>query len=364
MERMTTDIDLHSGALDTPSSGVRRWLTKDERAALDEPKAARLSLARAIGDDSPAAGPVETWLNTVESDHTRTGYAADVRCFVEWLRDKHGIDADDAPVNLLAVTRPTIAEYANDMREMTGRYGKPLSNATRARRLSSLSALYGELASSNHVPFNPVRDLKRPKVDPAGKTPARTIDEINRMFAAADGDRLALMVLLLLATSAIRVTELCNARAENITYADGRWQLTVPTKGSKHREVILDGGVHDALTTYLDGRADGPLLLHPTGQQLARHHVSPILLRLAKAAGLHSPGDVTPHVLRTTLASHLINAGHPVQRVQFLLGHDHLSTTQKYHRRLRGQQENAALVAAITAELPMAEILAGLRGES
>ncbi|MFF0249973.1 hypothetical protein [Streptosporangium sandarakinum] len=62
------------------------------------------------------------------------------------LRERHGISADNAPVNLLAVTMDVVAAYADAMREMTGRYGKPLSAATRARRLASLSALYKHLS--------------------------------------------------------------------------------------------------------------------------------------------------------------------------------------------------------------------------
>ncbi|MFI6883858.1 hypothetical protein [Streptosporangium canum] len=65
-----------------------------------------------------------------------------MRAFVVWLRERHGIAADDAPVNLLAVSMDVVAAYADAMRAMIGRYGKPLAPATRARRLSSLSALY------------------------------------------------------------------------------------------------------------------------------------------------------------------------------------------------------------------------------
>lgn len=360
---MNDQLEPSSGVIERPS-GVRRWITKQERDELGEATAVRLALMRSIGDDSPSADPVKTWLDTIDSDNTRFAYATDVRVFIEWLRDKHGIEADDASVNLFGITRPMIAEYANYMRETTGRYGKPLSKPTRARRLSTLSAMYREFASNDYVPFNPVQDLKRPKVDADGKTPARTVEEILKMTAAARGDHRATVLLLLLFTSALRVTELCQAMTEKLAYADGEHVIIVKTKGDKSRTVVLAASVHAALETYLAGRTSGPLLLGDNGKALQRYHVPVILHRLAEKAGLRHPEAVTPHVLRTTVASMLINAGHPVQRVQYLLGHDHLATTQKYHRRTRGLQENVALVAALVAELPMADILADMRGDS
>lgn len=355
-------IYLRSGAVDRPRSGVRRWLTDAERHDLDEPKAARLSLARAIGEESPAAGPVETWLNTIDSANTRAAYATDVRAFVEWLRDRHGIEADDAPVNLLAVTMDVVAAYADAMRETTGRYGKPLASSTRARRLSSLSVMYRHLAARALVPTNPVRELERPKVSAEGITPARDTDEVGRMIRAAEVNLRDLALLLLLYVSAFRVTEVCRARVDHLIREGGRTLLVVPTKGNESRTDPLDPGIVGVLELYLGGRTAGPLLLADDGQELARHHVTPILLRVAKAAGVDNPDAVRPHVMRTSAATAWLEAGQPLQRVQHKLGHKRSTTTERYHRRSRGIEEDALLSAELVAKLPLGDVLEHLRG--
>ncbi|MGW4667246.1 tyrosine-type recombinase/integrase [Streptosporangium sandarakinum] len=351
-----------ASTVERPRTGVRRWLTAAERAALGaEHKIAREALRRAIGDDSPAAGPVETWLSTVDSDNTRASYAADVRAFVEWLRERHGISADDAPVNLLAVTMDVVAAYADAMREMTGRYGKPLSAATRARRLASLSALYKHLAARRQVPTNPVRELERPRVSTEGVTPARDSGEIGRMVKAA-GTLRDLALVLLLYVSALRVGEVCRARADHLTDERGRTLLRVTVKGGKTRTVPLDPAVMEVVRHYLDGRTSGPLLRADTGTALARHHVPPILARLAAAAGLHDPAAIRPHVLRTSAITDLLER-HPLQRVQHLVRHASPQTTERYNRRRRGIEEDAALSATLAAELPLSEVLDHLREE-
>ncbi|MEV7969020.1 tyrosine-type recombinase/integrase [Sphaerisporangium sp. NPDC088356] len=361
---MTTDLDHRSGAVDRPRAGVRRWLTDQERAALPGPKAARLSLARSIGEQSPAAGPIETWLDSVDSANTREAYAADVRAFVEWLRERHGINADEAPVNVLAVTMDVVANYADAMREMVGRYGKPLSAATTARRLSSLSAMFKHLAARQIVPTNPVRELERPKVSAEGITPARDGDEMARMVRAADGNlRDLLLLLLLLYVSAFRVSEVCRARLDQIRHERGRTLLTVPLKGGKLRNEPLDPAVVEVLEMYLAGRTAVPLLLADDGQALARHHVPPILRRVAKAAGLDKPAEVRPHVLRTSAITAWLDAGQPLHRVRHKVRHASSTTTERYHRRTRGIEEEAALSAALVAELPLGDMLDRLRGE-
>jgi site-specific recombinase XerD len=350
-----------SDRVDRPRAGVRRWLTDDERTTLPEPKAARLSLMRAIGEDSPARDHVTMWLDTIDSDNTRAAYAADVRRFVEWLRDRHGVDADDAPVNLLAVDRRVIATYTNDMRDEIGRYGKPLSAKTRARRLASLSSLYQHLLENDVIETNPAAGLRRPRYSKDGVTPVRPADEIARMIEAADANPRDLVLVLLLFVSALRVSEVGRVRVEDIAWDNGRCVLQVPTKGNEHRLVPLNAAVCQAIELYLSGRETGPLLLDDRGGPLKRHHVRPILTRLAKRAGLPQPERISPHVMRASAATAWLEAGKPLQRVQPKLGHKHSTTTEVYYRRTLGLDQDAALAAELVAELPIAAVLDRMR---
>ena len=347
------------GAVDRPRAGVRRWLSDTERAELTEHQAARTSLLRAIGEDSAAHGPVETWLNSIDSDNTRAAYAADARAFVEWLRDRHGVV--DAPVNLLAVTMDVVAAYADAMREMTGRYGKPLGAKTRARRLSALAALYRHLVRRRIITANPVADLERPKYDKTGTTPARQVSEVRKLVEAAADNARDLLLVLLLYTSALRVTTVCRARVEDLVHDRGRRVLSLTTKRGRHLAEPLDPAVVGVLEVYLAGRTSGPLLLDDRGGPLQRHHVPPILRRLGKRAGVADPEALRPHVLRTTAATEWLEAGQPLQRVQHKLGHASSTTTEGYHRRADGAATDAALVAELTAALPIEAILDRLR---
>lgn len=83
-----------SAPLARPRAWLRRWLTDAERGALSEQGAVRLSLFRAIGEGSPSADLVTTWLNLIDVDNTRISYGTALRQFVEWLRARHGVDLE------------------------------------------------------------------------------------------------------------------------------------------------------------------------------------------------------------------------------------------------------------------------------
>lgn len=351
-----------TAALDRPAAGgverpagIRRWLTSAERRANRGPAGARLALDRAQGERSPSAGIVDTWLAGLDNDNTREAYATDLRLFVEWLRDRHEVD-DDVPVNLLAVTYEVAAAYADAMRATVGRYGDPLSAQTRARRVSSLRALYRHLAVRRDVTMNPVVDLPRPRVDATGTTPARSEAELSAMLvAAAEAGTRELALMLLFSSTALRVSELTRARVEDMAYAGGRCLLSVRLKGGKRREVPLDPAVCQVLDLDLDGREAGPLFDNRragrAGVALTRGQVAYMLARLARAAGLADPHALTPHVIRTSAATHWLESGVPLQRVQHKLNHASPGTTQRYHRRARGIADDAALGASLLAEL-------------
>lgn len=339
--------------------GLGRWLTAAERAEHRGHAAARLALGRAQGEDSTSAPLVDTWLAGIEVDNTREAYATDVRLFVEWLRERWQVP-DDVPVNLLGVTFDIASAYADAMRSAPGRYGKPLTAKSRARRLSALSALYRHLTRRGKMSGNPVADLERPRYDKDGTTPARALDDLAAMVEAA-GDPRDLVVVLLSYVSALRVSEVCNARADDLEYDRGRCVLSVPVKGGKRRREPLDPAICDALDLYLDGRTTGPLVLDALGEPLRRHHVGPILRRLARRAGVKNPHAISPHVMRASAATEWLESGQVIQRVQHKLGHASSTTTEGYHRRSQGLAQDAALSAALVAELPIGAVLDRLR---
>lgn len=352
---MSVDLARPAGGGVERPSGIRRWLTPAERRRHRGAAGARLALGRAQGDDSASSGVIDTWLAGIDSDNTREAYATDVRLFVEWLRDRWQVD-DATPVNLLAVTYEHAVAYVDAMREAAGRYGKRMSPQTRARRVSSLKALYKHLKKRKDVPANPALDLSRPKVSTKGITPARSKDELSALLlAAAEAGTRELALVLLFTSTALRVSEVCKATVEDLVYAGGRCLLKVHFKGNDVGDVPLDPEVCQVLDLDLAGRTAGPLFddRRPghEGEPLTRGQVAYMLQRLATRANLRDPKAVTPHVLRTSAATWWLDKGEPLHRVQHKLNHASPGTTLRYHRRSRGVADDATLGALLLAEL-------------
>lgn len=333
--------------------GLARWLTDAERAELSKPAAARLALERAVGD-TPATPYVTAWLQTIDADNTRRSYALDAVAFLDWLRDRFAVP-DAAPVSLAAVTELHIAEYAEHMREVSSRRGRPLSAPSRARRLSALASLFRYLRSPAvaQVTANPVAEVSRPKVSREGVTPALALGDVDRLVRAAaesryDADR-DLAVLLLLAANALRVSEVTGLDVTDLGYEQGRHTARVRIKGGKSVVVPLDPAVATAVAAHAGERTAGPLLLNNDGGRLTRWQVAAILARLSRVAGLPA---VRPHMLRATFITELLESGQPLHQVQHMVRHASGDTTQKYWRRRQGLEQDAALSALLVSRLP------------
>jgi integrase/recombinase XerD len=133
----------------------------------------------------------------------------------------------------------------------------------------------------------------------------------------------------------MRVTEVVNLRLVDVDWETG--VVDCPGKGDRRRRIPL-GAATDSLNLYVQhgrpnfAREESPamLFLNHRGQKLTRQGVWLILKEAADTAGLD--GDVTPHTLRHSFAKHKVGAGEDLRRVQELLGHANLSTTQVYRQ--------------------------------
>lgn len=286
---------------------------------------------------------VEAWLNEIDAARTRTEYAADVALFRAWLGD----------TPLTAVDRVTAGRYAAHVRDLIGRSGRPLSDSTRARRLTVVSAFYRYLVQTGAVESNPMYEVPRPKVAKVGRTPAREARDLAAIYSATGG-RDALVVRIL-STSGLRVSELCRADVRDFGHEGDDRVVSCRTKGGGHRVVVLPEGVLPDLDAYLDGRTSGPLLLADDGGRLKPHHVTTILRRAARSAGVRDAELVRPHVLRASAITNWLEAGVPVQDVQGMVGHASPDTTLRYWRRRAGIKRDKALAeqmdAAVVARL-------------
>jgi len=263
------------------------------------------------------------------SPYTIRNYASDLAQFLEFMRDT-------AVTDLSAVTYVTVRSFLASLHE------KQLAKRSVARKLSALRSFFRFLMKEGRLAASPLQSIRSPKLDkplPSFLYPDQTI----RLLEAPDGEtplgaRDRAMFELLYA-SGLRVGELVGLDVDAVRLELG--MALVHGKGGKERWVPVGEHAADALRIYLergrsallakapiDGRSTRALFLNRDGTRLSDRSVRRILDKYVDR--LADVNGISPHTLRHTFATHLLEAGADLRSVQELLGHAHLSTTQVY----------------------------------
>ncbi|UQN14019.1 site-specific tyrosine recombinase XerD [Gulosibacter sp. ACHW.36C] len=254
-------------------------------------------------------------------------YRRDLDRYVEFLAEQ-GID-DPAQVT------------ANEPREFMAWLRDPdglnLAASSAARIASSVRGFHRFLDDEGVVPEDVASELQTPKL-PKRLPKALTVDEVQRLLDAAGGDTPEQLrdraLLEVLYASGARISEAVGLAVDDVIDRD---MVRVRGKGDKHRVVPLGSFAQDALNAYLvrarpgfaaKGKGSPALFLGVRGGPLSRNSAWNILQRVAERAELTT--HVSPHTLRHSFATHLMQGGADVRVVQELLGHSSVSTTQIY----------------------------------
>ena len=261
------------------------------------------------------------------SPHTVRAYGSDIDAYLRWCERK-GVFA-------LAATAPDIRAWLGELRR--ARYAPRTMN----RKLSAVCGLYGWLAERGQASQAAVASQHGPKT---GRHLPKVMGDadVGRLLEAAAGeegewavfDRA--LVELLYATGA-RIQEASNLDLDDIDLVHGR--ATLFGKGSKERIVPVYRKATEALRAYLEGvrparaarstgAGEGALFLSTRGNRMSAAALRKRVKGLVAMAGL--PQSVSPHTLRHTFATELLNGDADLRSVQELLGHASLSTTQIY----------------------------------
>jgi integrase/recombinase XerC len=266
--------------------------------------------------------PVTAFLRHLEvernaSPHTLRSYRADLLDF-------------DAHLTAQSQT-PDVADARAVRGWLAALHRRGLDPASVARKLAAVRSFYRFLVRRGVVARNPARELRgpRPTRKLVGFLP---IDETAavvgaRALGGAARDRDVAILELLYATG-LRVSELAGLDLDAVD-REAR-TVRVLGKGRKERIVPYGEAAERALDTYLGPRTAGrgPLFTNARGGRLGVRSIRAIVGRAATAAGVTR--RVTPHTLRHTFATHLLDAGADLRMIQELLGHSRLSTTQRY----------------------------------
>ena len=269
------------------------------------------------------------------SPRTVTAYRSDLDRFADfWEREFAHESAGRTPVGRLDTL--AVRSYLAHLHRAR------LSNRSLARHLSSLRSFFRWACRAGHLEKNPAAGLPSPRV-PKTLPRAMTLPDTERLLAAEEEDsfipeRERALFELLYATG-LRVSEAAGLDVEDVDL-EARL-LRVTGKGSRERIIPFGEAAGEALRAYLPSRAalrhragsespeEGePLFVNARGGRLTTRSMARLLKRRLRAAGL--PEEISPHALRHTFATHLLQAGADLRAIQELLGHASLSTTQKY----------------------------------
>jgi len=273
------------------------------------------------------------------SVHTRRAYGTAVRQFLEWLAGRPGVDWC-RPGRL--VPRAYLAHLD----------ARGLARSTIAARIAALRAFYRHARRAGWLEGDPwavITTPRRPRRLPTVLEIGEVEDLLDAVGPLAEQGRrrdpevaaaIAQRDRALLETAyagGLRIAELAAARGEDLELARG--ELRVMGKGRKERVTLLGRPARDALEAYLEhgrprlrrggqGPDDGTIFLNARGAPLGVRGLRYRLRRIADLAGVRE--GVTPHTLRHSFASHLLDGGADLRVVQELLGHANLATTQIY----------------------------------
>jgi integrase/recombinase XerC len=206
-----------------------------------------------------------------------------------------------------------------------------LDPVTATRHLSALRSWFRFLVRQGVVERNVARDVRSPRL-PRKLVSFLPVDEAKPMVDARGLAGRArtrdVAILELLYASGLRVSELTGLDVEDVD--DKAMTIRALGKGGKERIVPFGRAARRALEAYLGTRPEprGPLFVNLRGGRLTSRSVLTLVKRAAKASGIER--RVSPHTLRHTFATHLLDGGADLRVVQELLGHSRLTTTQRY----------------------------------
>ena len=286
---------------------------------------------------------IETFLNhlTVEKEYTAntlSAYRNDLFQFMAYLQDHSHVQ--DWP----SVSRDALIDY---MLHLKG--DREYTSATVARKVAAIKSFFHYLKSTGVVTDDPTAELDSPKVNK--RLPHTLSPQEVEVLLSAPGESDSHKVLRdralleLLYASGMRVSEIVSLQMSDVD-GDGRHVRVRSSDGKKTREIPITGRAADALVEYAErGRpafakgSDTPaFFLNPRGTQLTRQGLWLIIKKYVEAAGIQA--EVTPHTLRHSFATHLLDRGADLKNVQELLGHSNISTTQIYTQ-LAGEKARA-----------------------
>lgn len=265
------------------------------------------------------------------SSHTRRSYQTDLRQFQQFMVDHHIDVPCERAGGVIRIEPAVIRAYLADL------YQKRVKKISISRKIATLRSFFKYLLREGSVRFNPAEMVQAPRAE--HYLPAfLPVDEMFSLLSSGFKDDLLgrrdRAIVELLYSSGIRVGELTGLNRGDVDLKESL--IKVRGKGKKERIVPVGKPALDALKGYLDMREGKgeqvepgtALLINRSGSRLTSRSIGRLVDKYVALSGIHK--KIGPHALRHTFATHLMDAGADLRVIQELLGHESLSTTQKY----------------------------------
>lgn len=257
------------------------------------------------------------------AENTVTSYTFDILKFISYLADTSTM--------LRSVTLSDLQAFVGEMHDAG------ISPRSQARIISGLKSFFKYLNIAGYLEENPSLLLEMPNIG-SHLPEVLTVEEIDRLEEAIDYTKPEALrnhaIIETLYGCGLRVSELVNLEISRIFLADK--YLAVTGKGSKERLVPMSDFSIDLIEKYLQERSkicvkrgeENILFLGRNGARLSRQMIFIIIKRLADLAGIEKP--ISPHTLRHSFATHLLEGGANLRAIQQMLGHESIATTEIY----------------------------------
>ncbi len=258
------------------------------------------------------------------SPHTLKSYSADLNDFLNFLKK------EKIPLKVKYIDHLTIRRFLASLQR------RELSHTTMARKLATLRSFFRFLCREEYLEINPVLGTRTPKI--AKKLPKfLALSEVFSLLETPDEKRILGLrdraILELLYATGMRVSELVGLNVNDVDLLGG--VTKVWGKGGKERLAPFGTEATRALHNYLrrretlhPGEGERGLFLNKSGARISARSIRRLLDKYIKKASLSQ--KISPHTLRHSFATHLLDAGADLRSIQELLGHASLSTTQVY----------------------------------
>ena len=264
------------------------------------------------------------------SEHTRRNYISDLLQFKAFLEERHPAAAGSPEIE-----PSLIRVYLGEL------YRRSVKKTTIMRKVASLRAFFRFLVREGRIGFNPAELVQTPRLEkhiPTVLPVEEAFSLVGLDFPDTPLGARDRAILELLYSSGIRVNELTKLDLDDVDLREGL--IKVRGKGKKERIVPVGGPAVEAIKKYIEKRSEilkksrferdveFPVFIGSRGTRITTRSVGRIVDQYVLKHGIHK--KISPHTLRHTFATHLMEGGADLRVIQELLGHESLSTTQRY----------------------------------